>query len=96
MLIEVGNHGIHVAINVGAWDCHVMEASVSHNAIPVGGTAGLAIRGLRTEATDLLVRQTTERSRDGIHSWRTRAVFEGALGGSVGIIGLPFMFGHGR
>ena len=55
MLIEVGNHGIHVAINVGAWDCHVMEASVSHNAIPVSGTAGLAISGLGTEAADLLV-----------------------------------------
>ena len=56
-----------------------MEASVSHNAITVGGTAGLAIRGLGAEAADLLVRQTAERSRDGVHSRRTMVVFLGRV-----------------
>ena len=55
MLIEFGNHSIHVAVHVRARNCHMMEASVSHNAIPVSGTAGLAISGLGTEAADLLV-----------------------------------------
>ena len=74
-----------------------MEASVTNDAITVGGTTGLAIRGLGAEAADLFVRQTAERSRDGVHSRRTMVVFQGACRSGVGgMIGLPFMHGHGR
>ena len=73
-----------------------MEALVTNDAITVGGTTGLAIRGLGAEAADLFVRQTAERSRDGVHSRRTMVVFQGACRSGVGgMIGLPFMHGHG-